>query len=101
MGVFGVLILVTVNAGMRLYPLWQERQTREKIHRVQQDMRVLAAALEAYQADLISRTASNPLPGVSEKDDVSTTSSLPQLGKYAYEPTNGTMMDIDTHFCPR
>jgi hypothetical protein len=97
-GLIGILILVTVNAGMRLYPLWQERQIRQKVNRVHQDMRILAAALEAYQADLISRTASNPLPASPEKHDGSTSPSLQQITKYVYDPTNGTTSSMEGDF---
>ena len=97
-GFCGFLVLVAVNAGMRLYPLWQERQTREKVRRVQQDMRFLAAALEAYQADLISRTDSNPLPASPEKHDGSTSPSLQQITKYVYDHTNGTTSSMEGNF---
>jgi len=69
---------------MRLYPLWQERQTREKVRRVQQDIRALTAAIEAYRADVKS------LPSSPEKGDGPTSSTLPRLGDHAYDPTNGT-----------
>jgi hypothetical protein len=60
-GFCGFLILVTVNAGMRLYPLWQERQTREKVRRVQRTYELSLLRLKHIGRML------NPCPALRKK----------------------------------